>query len=422
MDKGSDIRHIKPGDPEFQELFKGVFLPWDRPLWIMGVVPTGFRTAILNSRKSRKVNPGESWLIETQKAVRNIAAEGKTIITSMGMLHYDFVLHCAMKEEAGIIVVLDTRLPPMMTESMRKSQAVYEDFFLSGITTWVSFTGEEKQACGRAERRKMRDRLVVSLSHELAPVRIRKQGNMWNLMKEFAENGGKIRTVAGDHFLESPSERRGKKNDPGKRGNVENAGEKLRYAGNIGEDFLFHYTRSHPGPWPGQSITEYFNSLIERKSESAHSGYHTLCRILRQRSINAGARLIRGRHPVVCFTELGPECIHKIRQWQSHLIRWNFEPYAIAFRRSYAERKRVLPVLYRHSSEYPDIEPSSKYLFQKHEPPDTDWSQEREHRKSGDFNFDDCREEDFFVIVPDVKEAESIVRKFDVRAYVFCWD
>ena len=56
-------------------------------------------------------------------------------------------------------------------------------------------------------------------------------------------------------------------------------------------NYLFHYTRACPGPWPGQAYHEYLADLLDGRSLSGHSAFDTLIRIMEERLIRAGSRI-----------------------------------------------------------------------------------------------------------------------------------
>lgn len=160
------------------------------------------------------------------------------------------------------------------------------------------------------------------------------------------------------------------------------------------DDFLWHCTRGSPGPWPGQSQDNYFQSLFENDPLSSHTGLDTLSRILAEKKIRACGRLIRNQYPVVCFSAAPPPKLLKLRSYKPSLARWDFEPYAIGIRRTSLEARGARPVRYLPPNEYKNLSKEERHLYQKHLPPNVDTTHEEEWRMLGDFDFSGVPEND----------------------------
>ncbi len=148
--------------------------------------------------------------------------------------------------------------------------------------------------------------------------------------------------------------------------------------------YLWHFTRSSPGPWPGETREAWFESLAENRPGAAHSVVDALARILSERRIRACSRLIRGSLPVVCFTEEDPAVLAERRSFRPSLLRWDFEPVALGIRRDAALRLEIRPVRYLPAAEFESLSPGDRHLFQKHAPPGVDYTHEKEWRALGD--------------------------------------
>lgn len=150
---------------------------------------------------------------------------------------------------------------------------------------------------------------------------------------------------------------------------------------------LWHFTRTCSGPWPGESEGEYFESLAMNLPGACHRASDALDRILREKRIRSSGKLIRGEYPVVCFSEESPSRLLELRRFRKSLLRWDFEPAAIGFPRSWAEEAGVRPVRYLPTQAFRELHDSDGHLFQKHDPPGVDYSHEKEWRSLGDFDF-----------------------------------
>ncbi len=173
-------------------------------------------------------------------------------------------------------------------------------------------------------------------------------------------------------------------------------------------DYIYHYTREHFGPWPGESVGEYLEALVTGDPSSAHTALDTLLRILGEERIRASSKMIRGKHRVCCFSDRPPWEIRGIAAWDRSLCRRNFLPYAVGFRKDYARRKGFLPVLHLPRSAYGELSLEQRFRFQRYEPPRCDRIREGEWRCHGDLDFSDARPEDLLAIVPSRAAAARV--------------
>lgn len=81
-----------------------------------------------------------------------------------------------------------------------------------------------------------------------------------------------------------------------------------------------------------------------------------------------------------------PTHLANIRKWNPALIRWTFEPYAVAIRKATLEEMGALPVIYGSEAKFQELPEIERLRFQLHAPPKTDWSPEKEWRIIGDID------------------------------------
>ncbi len=179
--------------------------------------------------------------------------------------------------------------------------------------------------------------------------------------------------------------------------------------------WLIHYTRSCPGPWPGQTVAEYCQSLIDGHPGACHTAFNTLIRILEERVIRASARLTRGSCCVVSFTPCLPTQIDTLIKWRKGLGRWSFEPYGIAFPQRSLADFGTRPVIYGTKEDFEALHTDLKYLFQVRRSSSDTWTIEREWRISGDLLLTDAVFEEMVVIIPTQAEARAIVKEFGCK-------
>jgi hypothetical protein len=175
------------------------------------------------------------------------------------------------------------------------------------------------------------------------------------------------------------------------------------------ERYLYHYTRSCPGPWLGEEDRDYLLSLLDNSPLAGHTALHALIRILKERRVRGSSRLVRGNDAVVSFSSRSPQEIGKMRQWNPALIRWTFEPYGLALSRKLLKNFGARPAVYAKSETYHRLPHAERFRFQRHEPPRCSWKHEREWRLPHDLSLEGISREDYFVFIPtyeDVLELE----------------
>lgn len=183
-----------------------------------------------------------------------------------------------------------------------------------------------------------------------------------------------------------------------------------------GWEFLSHTTRSCPGPWPGQDTTEYVDSLLDDSDDADHSAVATLSRIVRRRLLRASSRLIRGRFPVVCLTQISLQDLPKVRQYRAHRTRWDFEPFGLCINREWLQERGARPVIYGVESTWPQLSEADRPFFQCVRPPEADtqqsggidWAVEQEWRHVGDLDLRKLPADAAYVFVPDFESAKRL--------------
>jgi hypothetical protein len=152
----------------------------------------------------------------------------------------------------------------------------------------------------------------------------------------------------------------------------------------LNEDaWLVHSTRGVQGPWPGETVRQYQDSIL-LASETAtdidtRQAIDTLARIVRSGKLIASALASSHRHRVVCFSACPLIDLMQRRTYRSHLGRWDYEPYGILIRKSSAIAAGARPVVYGNDALRDRLPQAHRYRF--HPTGKTfDWRQEREWR------------------------------------------
>jgi hypothetical protein len=180
-------------------------------------------------------------------------------------------------------------------------------------------------------------------------------------------------------------------------------------------DYLFHYTRACPGPWPGQTYHEYLVSLLDGHPLSGHSALETLIRIIEERLIRAGARMVRGPVEVISWSSHPPQELFLLRKWNRALVRWTVEPYGVAVRRDVLRSLGAKPAIYGSEQIYPRLAEPERYRFQlSRSTPSASWKHEREWRLRGDLALDKI-----LVRSPGDRVARQETTRFPLPGFVF---
>ncbi len=355
--------------------------------------------ALLNSRAPRALRPPPPWLAKTLTIATAAARLGIRLVTSVGTVGYEAALHAALKAGGEVDIILQKASHEQLLDDI---VSVFEQPSIS-----ISILP------GRATPT-MRDEAVAASAEALVGVHIRRRGTMARVLREAFERTG-IRVAiwpdgpeeSGQGSVPVPHL---EQTDWGRR-LVDSAKEEGDcplwsadwFAGRVSEApgtlaicrwsaspltgaLLSHFTRAQPGPWPGQSRAHWLEDLRHGGARMDRSAPAALARILREGRIRAGSRLIRGGWPVVSLTGVHPERIARLHRYQTHLMRWDFEPFGLVFRRDILKDLGARPVIHAPSAAYMRLPPSLRPFFQKCEPPRCDYRAEEEWRIPGDLD------------------------------------
>jgi len=129
--------------------------------------------------------------------------------------------------------------------------------------------------------------------------------------------------------------------------------------------WLVHSTRQRSGPWPGQSVQIFEDSLLLSPPRDARpSPLETLNRIIEQRRLIGTHQTTSTDRSVVSFTSLTIVDWLSRRTFRSHLSRWDAEPYGIAIDRAAASRLGIGPVIYGDSETLSRLPELDRWRFQ----------------------------------------------------------
>ena len=369
--------------------------------------------ALFNSRKPRIVTGEEGWLAALRRVLPAMEAMGCGFASSRGTATYDVVTGYAARAGCRTLLVE----PALSSGGGGRNQAC-EGSAGGFPTLTVSCTGAGCR-CPKTVRPVCRDRLLAFVADLHCLLEIRRGGNLQRILEAQQKKEAKPLVVVRPSVQGPGNEgtERILKDFPG-RGVVFEledlpqgvpAPRKPRAASTTvvevtGVDwsrYLYHYTRGCPGPWPGQSHPEYIEDLLDGGPPSARGALDTLVRIVTERRLRAGSRLVRGEATVISWTSRPPLELGALRLWSPGLIRWTFEPYGLAVGKKALRERGAKPVIYARSAAHQRLRPEDRYRFQKHEPPRCSWKHEREWRIREDLLLKDLAPVDWFLIVPD---------------------
>ncbi|XZE18676.1 hypothetical protein SH449x_003976 [Pirellulaceae bacterium SH449] len=151
-------------------------------------------------------------------------------------------------------------------------------------------------------------------------------------------------------------------------------------------NYLIHCTRARQGAWPDQSAAQFYDEFLIQPWQQSPTAFQSLQRILETKRIVATSHLKTGAVPTISFTAREISELLAARSFESHLARWDWEPYGLMVSKRWLEAAGCRPVLYRKRNELRDLDPEELIFAQPYD--DTqlsgkkgrDWRVEKEWR------------------------------------------
>ncbi len=184
----------------------------------------------------------------------------------------------------------------------------------------------------------------------------------------------------------------------------------IRLLGSTVASFLVHCTRARRGPWPDQSLPQFHDELLQHPWDEQPTAFLTLQRILTQQRLIATNSFRRGNKHTVCFASKDLSVLLSMRRFQSHLARWDWEPYGIMIHREWLQSQGAKQVDYidRDAAKKKSEDELSFCQVVSNEEGAIDWRHEQEWRIAGDVRLNPIPCSKAIVFVPTLAEAIAI--------------
>jgi hypothetical protein len=168
----------------------------------------------------------------------------------------------------------------------------------------------------------------------------------------------------------------------------------------------FHFTRSVS---PDSTDLE---------PEVPMSAFDVLLKILRERRLVGSGRWVKGGYRCVCFTGTPISELASVFALSGSPTEKNprYEPYGIAVRKEWLFERGGRPVIYQTHSEHESLPQGIQWRHVRYEPPNIDFTWEREWRLCTDILT--LEPQDTLVVVPTVQEAYWISHEFSQLSHV----
>ena len=363
------------------------------------------RIAVINSRQRRLPSADDPWLAATAAAVDRAISSNATIISSVGMIIWEWVVWNTARQHGYQIIVMPRSRVGTLQDRARQ---IIHDFDLDAGRTAFLMPFSPKDKPFRRLVYPERDRWVIALAHSIRPVAVNRSGTISRLLSELALS----KIIDTSCQIAVSNVRRQKdvlKLLVSKTPNPEN-GMESRHGTSDWKDsrkYLTHWTRACHGPWPGEYSTDFYMDLHRSKTGYPRDGISTLRRMLTECKIRASGRMMPGGAPMISLTATSPDELLKIIRWRPGYIRWNFEPYGISIRKEILESLGAKKVIYGTKNHFEGLDSPQRPFFQRITQ-DKDWSVEKEWRLPGDLSLGGLNSNDVVVWVLNSDQVTEI--------------
>lgn len=353
--------------------------------------------AILNSRQSKRPCGADAWVRATTEAVKAMSQQGHLLLTSVGMNTWELLVHLADREGASQMIILP--IPGDCTAEAEIARIV-SCFDLDRHRVGVlSLPGGGSARARRSTGWPERDTLVVKLAEKLAPVSLRRGGNLEGLLQAAAQTGVVVDQRFSVEYQVGTDRVRYELDDS-------NLNPSLLHGK---WEYLTHWTRSSHTPYPGETARRYYEDIVT-SDKYPRAAVDTLARIISERRLRASGRFMRAGLAVVSLTSLHPREAATLMRWRRRYVYYNFEPYGIAIHKDAAARLGTREVVYGPAEQYRRLPSEARAYFQNEGKAGTGWKAEAEYRVVGDMDLRLLDPDEIRIIVYRRRDREKLPR------------
>ncbi len=349
----------------------------------------GRSVLLLISSHGRFPTGADTWVRAAVAALNSLNPDKDLLVTSVGLPGWELTAYLAAQKGFSQKLIL-----PGLNNAAGKR---YYNRCLHNLALDCSLT--EPVFTGTGESREFpsaRDTLAFTLADLACPVSIRPGGRLDTLLGEYIARRG--RTI--EHYRVKYDKKiwLPRYNLAKDRLNPELL--------DFGDQWLIHWTHSHPGPWPDEQAAEYYRDMLNKPESYVRSAGATLERILAEGVVRGSSTHMAASEMTVSLSSLPLSEALAAMRWRSRWRRWNMEPYGIAVRRSALVPLGARQVQYYHK--IPVQLTAAEKIFSQRRGKSTDWSAEQEWRIHGDLNLDDIDPDEITLLVYDRHWEETL--------------
>jgi hypothetical protein len=361
--------------------------------------------AILLSRQNLRPSLNDEWVRQLVKAVKRIRDEGWTLNSSIESPNWEIITAASVLEKIPLNLFMPVTGLGGFDQAKLK---LIDEFELDkNFVRFLPVMHSEIHAT-KEQLWKSRDKQIVDSAKVLIPVSVRPGGNMSQLI-QVAEQLGK--RVVRDFVVKCVKTR-----------------QTLSYAvdptalssqiKNLRQDYLYHWTRSSNGSWPGETKLEFYKAIFN-SSVYPRNAWATLKRIIDSKILMASSKNMPGKIKTVSFSALTPIEIIKLIRWRARYRQMSLEPYGIGIEKKSALDLCIKPVHYFDHDSMPIPETVPKWLTQSTGKV-TDWRGESEFRSLGDLDLSSVPNKSLIGITHKKSEAQQLEQNSGIKTLWFC--
>jgi hypothetical protein len=179
--------------------------------------------------------------------------------------------------------------------------------------------------------------------------------------------------------------------------------------------FLVHCTRGGRETSPQKSSVTKLTETWRHGQECTDHPFSTLVQIASEARLRASNRMTRVTRPTVSFSHVPVDELLARRSFQSHLGRWDWEPYGLLIDRAALSSRGARPVIYGDEDQFKDLSPDDRAFFQPklgNRGSRQNWEREEEWRHIGDLRLQELPRESIYLFTRTHSQAQYLSRHF----------